>query len=256
MYYTPLDCDAEFKWCYIVFNTKNPLYERRCLHAVLRRWTHAQWQLQTLTIVLHISAKCNTVSRTLQMSKPAGNTTWTMEIDPTNVLLLSLTSANALQITMHHTVTSSEQYNSVPATLCRRLQPTMSNGCASLITADHRTSQTLCPPLPSSMRFDNYSDGENLLKPTLSLASCDMTLSVSTKQIKGVSDGLCKAAIVSESQVLWWWFAWTIWPPSRFRVRHGTQILQRIRDWNEFELVVWNARKDKTHHRQSSQQLH
>jgi hypothetical protein len=123
------------------------------------------------------------MSRTLQMSKPAGNTTWTMEMDPTKALLLSLTSVNATQITTHHSV-SSEQYKSVPATLCSRLQQTMSNGCVSSIMADCTTSQKLCPPLPSSVQFDNNSDGENLLKPKVSLASCDMTLSMSTKQIK------------------------------------------------------------------------
>jgi hypothetical protein len=60
----------------------------------------------------------------------------------------------------------------------------MSNGCFSSITADCTTSQTLCPPLPSSVQFDKNSDGENLLKPMVSLLSCDMTLSMSTKQIK------------------------------------------------------------------------
>jgi hypothetical protein len=52
------------------------------------------------------------------------------------------------------------------------------------ITADRSTSQTRCPPLPSSVQFDNNSESENLLKPMVSLASCDMTLSVSTKQLK------------------------------------------------------------------------
>jgi hypothetical protein len=131
------------------------------------------------------------MSRTLQMSKPTLNTTWTMEMDPTNALFSSLTSANAMQITTHHSV-SSEQYNSVPATLHSRLQPTISNGCVSSITADPTTSQTLCPPLPSSVQFDNNSDGENLLKPTVSLASCEMTLSVSTKQIKVLVTGCVK----------------------------------------------------------------
>jgi hypothetical protein len=64
------------------------------------------------------------------------------------------------------------------------------------------------------------------------------------KAVESARDGLCKAAVVLKSQVLWWWLAWTIWPSSGFRVRHGTQILQRIRNWNEFKLVVWNARKD------------
>jgi hypothetical protein len=121
--------------------------------------------------------------RPFQMSKPTLNTTWTMEMDPTNALFLSLTSANAPQSTTHHSI-SSEQYKSVPATLRTRLQPTMSNGCISSITADCTTSQTLCPPLPSSVQFDNNSEGDNLLKPTVSLASCDMALSVSTKQLQ------------------------------------------------------------------------
>jgi hypothetical protein len=129
--------------------------------------------------------------RPLQMSKPTLNTTWTMEMDPTNALFSSLTSANATQSTTHHSV-SSEQYNSVPATLRSRLQPTMSNGCISSITADCTTSQTLCPPLPSSVQFDNNSEGDNLLKPTVSLASCDMTLSVSTKQLKVLVTGCVK----------------------------------------------------------------
>ena len=73
-----------------------------------------------------------------------------------------------------------------------RLQPTMSNGCVPSITADHTTSQTLCPPLPSSVQFDNNSDGENLLKPTVRLASFDMTLSLSTKQLKVLVTGCVK----------------------------------------------------------------
>jgi hypothetical protein len=68
----------------------------------------------------------------------------------------------------------------------------MSNGCISSITADCTTSQTLCPPLPSSVQFDNNSEGYNLLKPTVSLASCDMTLSVSTKQLKVLVTGCVK----------------------------------------------------------------
>jgi hypothetical protein len=129
--------------------------------------------------------------RPLQMSKPTLNTTWTMEMDPTNALFSSLTSANATQSTTHHSV-SSEQYNSVPATLRSRLQLSMSNGCISSISADRTTSQTLCPPLPSSVQFDNNSEGDNLLKPTVSLASCDMTLSVSTKQLKVLVTGCVK----------------------------------------------------------------
>jgi hypothetical protein len=125
------------------------------------------------------------------MSKPMLNTTWTMKMDPTNALFLSLTSANATQSTTHQFV-SSEQYNSEPATLRSRLQPTMSNGCFSSITADHATSHTLCPPLPSSVQFDNNSEGDSLLKPTVSLASCDMTLSVSTKQLKVLVTGCVK----------------------------------------------------------------
>ena len=69
----------------------------------------------------------------------------------------------------------------------------MSNGCISSITADRSTSQTRCPPLPSSVQFDNNSESENnLLKPMVSLASCDMTLSVSTKQLKVLVTGCVK----------------------------------------------------------------
>jgi hypothetical protein len=59
-------------------------------------------------------------------------------------------------------------------------------------TADRTTSQTLCPPLSSSVQFENNSEGDNLLKPTVSLASCDMTLSVSTKQLKVLVTGCVK----------------------------------------------------------------
>jgi hypothetical protein len=69
----------------------------------------------------------------------------------------------------------------------------MSYGCISSITADRTTSQMLCPPLPSSVQFDkNNSESDNLLKPTVSLASCDMTLSVSTKQLKVLVTGCVK----------------------------------------------------------------
>jgi hypothetical protein len=114
-----------------------------------------------------------------------------MEMDPTNALFSSLTSANAMQSTTHHSI-SSEQYNSDPATLRSRLQPTMPNGRISSITADCTTSQMLCPPLPSSVQFDNNSEGDNFLKPTESLASCDVTLSVSTKQLKELVMGCVK----------------------------------------------------------------
>ncbi len=211
----------------------------------MRGWTRAQWQRQTSNIILHICAKRNTMPRPLQMSKPALNTTWTMEMDPTNALFSSLTSANAMQSTTHHSI-SSEQYNSDPATLHSRLQPTVSNGCISSITADCTTSQMLCPPLPSSVQFDNNSEGDNLLKPTVNGKPCILWYDIKriNKTVERISDGLCKAAIVSKSQVLWWWLAWTIWPSSGLCVRHGTQKLQRIRNWNKFKLVVWNAQKD------------
>ena len=141
-------------------------------------------------------SKRKTMPHTLEMSQSAGKTTWTMDMDPKNALLLSLTSANATQITMHDSGTS-EQYNSVPTTRRSQLQPTMSDDCVSSIMADHTTRQTLCRPLPLSVQFYNNSDGANLLKPTVSLASCDMTLSMSTKQLKVLVTGCVK------QQLLW-----------------------------------------------------
>ncbi len=146
-------------------------------------------------------------------------------------------------------------YFALPTTRRRRSQPTMFNGYVSSILDDHTRGQTICPPLPSSVQFDNNSGGANLLKPTVSLVSCDMTLIVTTKRLKVLVAGCVKQQMFRRVKFLCW-FAWTIWPPSRFRVRHGMQIQQCIPGWNELELVVWNSRKYYTHPRKSSQQLH
>jgi hypothetical protein len=42
------------------------------------------------------------MSRKTQIRKPAGNKTWTMEIDPTNPLLASLTSGKVPAVAEHH----------------------------------------------------------------------------------------------------------------------------------------------------------
>ena len=53
---------------------------------------------------------------------------------------------------------------------------------------------------------------------------------MSTKQLKVLVTGCVTQQLFWRVNFLWW-FAWTLWPPSRFRVRHDTQILQRICGW-------------------------
>ena len=121
----------------------------------------------------------------MQMSNPAGFAAWTMEMDPTNSLLTSLTSNVSHQ---HHTTVP----NTTVLQSLHGLQPTMSNEGMSSIMADQTMSQARFPPLPSSVQFKHHSDGSQVLKPMVSLASCDMTLSVSMKQLKVLVMGCVK----------------------------------------------------------------
>ena len=123
--------------------------------------------------------------RKAQIRTPAGNPGWTMEMDPTNSLLTSLTGnvpKNArptIQIN-----------NGVPS--LRGSELSMSNGYVSSITADHIPSQTLCPPLPASVQFNNNSNVNHVIQPLVSPATCDMTLNVSNKQLKVLVTGCVK----------------------------------------------------------------
>ena len=120
--------------------------------------------------------------RKKQISQPTGTSAWTMEMDPTNSLLTSLTG------NVPHHSRATAQTNTVTHSL-RALQPSMSNGCVSSITADHTTSQTFCPALPASVQFDNNLNVGHVFQPAVSLVPCDMTLSVSTKQLKVLVTG-------------------------------------------------------------------
>jgi hypothetical protein len=70
--------------------------------------------------------------------------------------------------------------------------------CASSSTTEDTTSQTFCPPLPLSVQFDNNSDAGHVFKSMVSLASCDMKLSVSTKQLKVLVMGCVKQQLFQQ----------------------------------------------------------
>jgi hypothetical protein len=126
------------------------------------------------------------MSRKTQIQKPAGIKTWTMEIDPTNSLLSSLTSGKVSAVAEHHltnVASNTEQHHH------RGAQLSASNGCFSSLTADHTTSQAHFPPI---VQFETDAVGGHMLTPTVSLAPCDMTLSVSTKQLQVLVTGCVK----------------------------------------------------------------
>ena len=129
------------------------------------------------------------MSRKTQIRKPAGNKTWTMEIDPTNPLLASLTSGKVPAVAEHHLTnvkSNTEQHHH------RGAQLSASKGCFSSMRADLSTSQARLPPLPTIVQFETDAVGRHMLTPTVSLASCDMTLSVSTKQLQVLVTGCVK----------------------------------------------------------------
>ena len=129
------------------------------------------------------------MSRKTQNRKPAANKAWTMEIDPTNALLASLTSAQLPAVAEKQTIkvaSNTEQHHQ------RGAQPSASNGCFSSITADLTTSQASVSPLPMCVQFETDAVGGHMLQPTVSHAPCDMTLSVSTKQLKVLVTGCVK----------------------------------------------------------------
>ncbi len=132
--------------------------------------------------------KC-TMSRKTQNRKPAANKAWTMEIDPTNALLASLTSAQVPAVAAKQTTkvaSNTEQHHQ------RGAQPSASNGCFSSITADLTTSQARVSPLPMCVQFETDAVGGHMLQPMVSHAPCDMTLSASTKQLQVLVTGCVK----------------------------------------------------------------
>jgi hypothetical protein len=90
--------------------------------------------------------------RKSQIGKPTENPGWTIEMDPTNSLITALTG------NVPHQPRATAQNNTTVLQCLRGLQPSVSNGFVSSITAEHTTSQTICSPLPSSVQFDNNSD--------------------------------------------------------------------------------------------------
>jgi hypothetical protein len=130
------------------------------------------------------NANCKLVNQQEILGGPA------IEMDPTNSLITALTD------NVPHQPRATAQNNTTVLQYLRGLQPSVSNCCVSSIPAEHTTSQTFCPPLPSSVQFDNNSDAGHVFKPTVSLASCDMTLSVSTKQLKALVTGCVKQQLV------------------------------------------------------------
>ena len=95
-----------------------------------------------------------------------------MEIDPTNLLLASLTSGKVPAVAEHHLInvaSNTEQHHH------RGAQLSASNGCFSSITADLSTSQARFPPLQTIVQFETDAVGRHMLTPTVSLAPCDMT---------------------------------------------------------------------------------
>jgi hypothetical protein len=129
------------------------------------------------------------MSRKTQIRKPAGNKTWTMEIDPTNSLFASLTSGKVPPVAEHHltnVASNTEQHHH------RGAQLSASNGCFLSMTADLSTSQARLPPLPTIVQFETEAVGRHMLTPTVSLAPCDMTLSVSKKQLQVLVTGCVK----------------------------------------------------------------
>jgi hypothetical protein len=63
-----------------------------------------------------------------------------------------------------------------------------------------------------------------------------MTLSVSTKQLKVLVTGCVKHQLFQQVKFLWW-FAWTIWPSSRFRVRNNQQNFQEHVQTNQWQSI-------------------
>jgi hypothetical protein len=96
--------------------------------------------------------KCTMSKRKSQIGKPTENPGWTIEMDPTNSLITALTG------NVPHQPRATAQNNTTVLQCLRGLQPSVSNGFVSSITAEHTTSQTICSPLPSSVQFDNNSD--------------------------------------------------------------------------------------------------
>lgn len=162
-------------------------WQRRDVHAAPHSWKGAQEDLVASTI---IDTNC-TMSRKTQMRKPAGNKAWTMEIDPTNSLLASLTSGKVPATAGIQQTNAAAPSNTVQH-YQRVAQPSTSNGCFSSITADQTPSQARFSPLPTSVQFDSNAVGGHMLKPTVSVAPCDMTLSVSTKQLQVLVTGCVK----------------------------------------------------------------
>ena len=129
------------------------------------------------------------MSRKTQIRKPAGDKTWTMEIDPTNLLLALLTSGKVPAVAEHHlpnVASNTEQHHH------RGAQLSASNECFSSMTADLSTNQARLPPLTTIVQYETDAVGRHMLTPTVSLAPCDMTLSVSTKQLQVLVTGCVK----------------------------------------------------------------
>jgi hypothetical protein len=109
-----------------------------------------------------------------------------MEIDPTNLLLASLTSGKVPAVAEHHLTniaSHTEQHHH------RGAQLSASNGCFLSMTADLSTNQARLPPLPTIVQFETDAVGRHMLTPMVSLALCDITLSVSTKQLQVLVTG-------------------------------------------------------------------
>ena len=124
------------------------------------------------------------------MSKHSGkNQAWTM--DPTSMLTSMAGMGNDSQATTGQQQADA-QYRAAQQSQ-RGSQATLTNGFLSSITADHTQSHVPYSPLPTSVQFEHHHQGGgHVLKPMVSPANSDMTLSVSTKQLQVLVTGIVK----------------------------------------------------------------